>query len=63
MSHTSKGWAHAVNSFRVGEATWQMNAGLIEIDWDRMVVNLSAIGTNGGKLIRHQLELGKLKFP
>lgn len=63
MSHTSKGWAHAVNSFRIGEATWQMNAGLIEINWDRMVVNLSAIGINGGKLISHQVEIGKLKFP
>ena len=63
MSHTSKGWAHAVNSFRVGEATWQMNAGLIEIDWNRMVVTLSAIGTKGGKLISHQLDLGKLEFP
>ena len=63
MSHTSEGWACAVNSFRVGEATWQMNAGLIEIDWGRMAVTLSAIGTKGEKLISHQLELGKLEFP
>lgn len=63
MSHTSKGWAHAVNSFRVGEATWQMNAGLIKIDWANQRIQLSAIGSDGESLISHQLELQKLKFP
>ena len=33
MSHTSKRWAEYTNSFRVGDASSEQNAGLIEIDW------------------------------
>lgn len=57
MSHTSKSWAEANNSFRVGDAHWEKNAGLIEIDWDANAVGLSAINSQGEKILNHSLKL------
>ena len=47
LSHTSKSWALANNSFRVGESHWELNAGLIEIDWDKRTVELAIINPDG----------------
>ena len=63
LSHNSKSWANADNSFRVGESNWGLNAGLIEIDWEAMTIGLSAINPKGEKIIANTLELSKLKFP
>lgn len=62
MSHTSKSWAQAHNSFRVGDAHWEKNAGLIEIDWDANAVALSAINAEGEKILNHSLKLLELTF-
>lgn len=63
MSHTSKGWANANNSFRVGRAHWEMNAGLIEIDWEKRAVALAVINPQGEKLLEHELKFSELEFP
>jgi alkaline phosphatase D len=63
LSHTSKGWANANNSFRVAGSTWELNAGLIEIDWEAKTVGLSAINPKGEKIFANTLQLSELKFP
>jgi len=63
MSDPSKRWAQAINSYRVGEASWEINAGLIEIDWASKSIQLSAINTKGEKLFSHRVELAELTFP
>jgi alkaline phosphatase D len=63
MSHASKNWANAANSFRVGGASWEMNAGMIEIDWDAKRVTLKAINPEGEALFSHQLALDELVMP
>jgi len=62
FSHTNKSWALAGNSFRIGKSHWELNAGLIEIDWDRNVVALSIINPKGEKILQHPLDLNALKF-
>jgi alkaline phosphatase D len=63
LSHTSKGWALAGNSFRIGESHWEFSAGLIEIDWEAQTVGLSAINPKGEKISENTLKLSELKFP
>jgi len=63
MSHTSKRWAEYTNSFRMGDASSELNAGLIEIDWDAKRVTLKAINPAGEALFSHQLALDELVFP
>jgi hypothetical protein len=48
---------------RVGESNWGLNAGLIEIDWEAMKIELSAINPKGEKVITNTLELSELRFP
>ena len=62
MTNTSKGWAAATNSFRVGESHPVQNAGIIEIDWDAKLVELSIIGKSGEKILRHPIKLSDLRF-
>ena len=62
MSHTSKSWAQAKNSFRIGEVFWELNAGLIEIDWTQKFVELAIINAGGEKVMRHPIQLSELKF-
>ncbi len=62
MSHTSKSWANAANSYRVGKALWDMNAGLIEIDWAKQTVHLGIINKLGEKIMNHPLKLSELEF-
>jgi len=63
LSHNSKSWANADNSFRVGESNWGLNAGLIEIDWEAESVVLSVINPKGEKIIENTLNFTKLRFP
>lgn len=62
MTNTSKGWAAAKNSFRVGESHPVKNAGLIEIDWDKDSVELGILNEKGEKILRQALELSELEF-
>ncbi|MEN8681129.1 MAG: alkaline phosphatase D family protein [Akkermansiaceae bacterium] len=62
FSHTSKSWAQANNSFRVGSSHWQLNAGLIQIDWAQKSVELAIINPKGEKILKHPLKLSELKF-
>lgn len=63
MSHASKNWARAANSCRVGKASAELNAGLIEIDWKAGRVTLEAINPEGDTLFSHQIALDELVFP
>ena len=62
MTHVSNGWAKAKNSFRVGESHAQLNAGLIEIDWQKSILTLSSINNKGDRLIEHPIQFSDLEF-
>jgi alkaline phosphatase D len=62
FSHTSKSWASASNSLRVGKSHWELNAGMIEIDWANKAVELSIINPEGAKILQHPLPLEELRF-
>lgn len=62
LSHTSKEWSKANNPLRVGESHWDLNAGLIEIDWDKRTVKLGIIDPKGKKNLLHTLKLSELEF-
>lgn len=62
MTNTSKGWASAKNSFRVGESHPVQNSGLIEIDWDGKSVELAIINKDGEKILSHPLSFSELEF-
>ncbi|MGB1937514.1 MAG: alkaline phosphatase D family protein [Akkermansiaceae bacterium] len=62
MSHTARGWANADNSFRVGKSYWEINAGLIEIDWEKKSLALTSINQDGKKLVEHQVAFSELEF-
>ncbi|YCM46390.1 alkaline phosphatase D family protein [Verrucomicrobiaceae bacterium 227] len=62
FSHTSQSWAQADNSFRIGKSLWELNAGLIEIDWAKQVVELAVIGAGGEKIMSYPLKLSGLEF-
>ena len=63
MTHASAGWAKATNSFRVGKSHAQLNAGLIEIDWQKSQLTLSSINNKGQKLIEQPILFSELEFP
>ncbi|MGA0409678.1 MAG: alkaline phosphatase D family protein, partial [Limisphaerales bacterium] len=63
MTHANSKWAKAKNSFRVGKSHPQLNAGLIEIDWQNSQLTLSSFNTKGEKLIEHPISLSDLEFP
>jgi alkaline phosphatase D len=62
LSHNSKSWALANNSYRVGKSYWGINAGLIEIDWEAKSVGLSVIGPKGEKISTDKIKLSELEF-
>lgn len=62
MTNTSKGWASAKNSFRVGDSHPIQNAGLIEIDWAAKSLELSIIDKSGEKVLQHPLQFSELEF-
>ena len=63
MTHASGGWAKAPNSFRVGKSHAQLNAGLIEIDWEKSQLTLSSFNNKGETLIEHPIKFSELEFP
>lgn len=62
FSHTNESWAKADNSFRLGKSYWELNAGLIEIDWAKEAVELSIINSGGEKIMHYPLKLSELEF-
>jgi alkaline phosphatase D len=62
LSHTHKGWAMAANSFRVGKSHYELNAGLIEIDWEKKSLSLNVFNGKGKNLIEHPIKFGELTF-
>lgn len=62
FSHTNKSWAQADNSFRIGESHWELNAGLIEIDWASKSIELSIINPKGEKILQHPIPFSELHF-
>ena len=62
MTHASPGWAQAKNSFRVGQAYAQLNAGVIDIDWNDKHVALRVIDKDGITALKHQIPFSELKF-
>ncbi|MEJ6645868.1 MAG: hypothetical protein QNL24_00960, partial [Akkermansiaceae bacterium] len=63
LSHTHKGWAMAANSFRVGKSHYELNAGLIEIDWKKKSLSLNVFNGKGKNLIEHPIKFSELTFP
>jgi len=63
MTHVSRNWAKAKNSFRVGKSHAQLNAGLIEIDWKKSQLTLSSINSKGEALIEQPILFSDLEFP
>lgn len=63
MSHTSAGWAKAINRFRVGESYPVKNAGLIEINWEAKALELSIINEKAEKILRKPLKFSELMLP
>ena len=62
FSHTNKSWAQAGNSFRVGDSFWELNAGLIEIDWEKRSVELAVINPEGERILKHPVKMPELEF-
>jgi alkaline phosphatase D len=62
MTHATRSWHEAKNSFRVGEAMAELNAGLIEIDWEKALLSLNVINPRGEKLLEHQVPFSALEF-
>ncbi|MBT4756992.1 MAG: alkaline phosphatase family protein [Opitutae bacterium] len=62
MTHASPGWAKAKNSLRVGKAFAQLNAGVIDIDWDDQHVALRVIDKDGNTALKHQIPFSELQF-
>jgi alkaline phosphatase D len=62
ISNTSKNWAMAHNSFRVGKASWERNAGMVEIDWAKKSLQLGCFDVNGKPLIQQTIPFKRLTF-
>ncbi len=62
MTHAVGSWARAHNSFRVGKSYAQLNAGLIEIDWEKSSLSLNSFNTKGEKLVQHEVLFSDLEF-
>ena len=62
ISHTNEGWAKAPNSFRVGDSSFEKNAGMIEIDWRKKTIRLSSFNVAGTPLIQLAIPFEELTF-
>lgn len=62
LSHTSRSWAGAPNSFRVGKSHFELNAGLIDINWENKSLNLQVFNGKGEPLIEHPIKFDELEF-
>ncbi len=62
MTHAHPGWSKAKNSFRVGKAFAQLNAGVIDINWNDKHVALRAIDKDGNAVLKHKIPFSELQF-
>lgn len=62
LSHVQTSWAKAKNSYRVGDSHAVLNAGSMEIDWDRRTIELAIINEKGEKILRQLLKFDELRF-
>ncbi|WDE99418.1 alkaline phosphatase D family protein [Lentisphaera profundi] len=62
ITNTSKGWSQAHNSFRVGKASAERNAGMIEIDWTKKSLQLGCFSVDGKPLIQQTIPFKELTF-
>ena len=62
MTHANGKTARMKNSFRVGQASFQKNAGMIEIDWTKKSLKLESFNVGGKPLIQHLIPFKELTF-
>lgn len=62
ITNTSKNWAVAPNSFRIGKPSWERNAGMVEIDWNKKSLQIGSFDINGKPLIQHTIPFEELTF-
>lgn len=62
ITHTSKTWYKAENSFRIGKAYAEKNAGIIGIDWDKKTITLSVINAKNETPISKKIPFADLEF-
>ena len=62
LTHSHKGWALATNHYRVGNAVHELNAGIIDIDWEGRRFFLRIIGTDSNDLEVHEIPFDELQF-
>jgi len=62
LNRTNASWAKANNSSRVGKASWSLNVGLIEINWQTSSLALKVLGPDGNSLINHPVKFSELEF-
>lgn len=52
----------AQNKYRVGNGVREINAGLVDIDWNNKIINFNVIDINGVFKFTHQITFQELKF-
>ncbi|MBT8037694.1 MAG: alkaline phosphatase family protein [Verrucomicrobiae bacterium] len=62
MTHAHPGWAKTKNSFRIGKAYAQLNAGVIDLNWKDQYVELRVIDHKGKSVISHKIPFSELQF-
>ena len=62
MTHASAGWSKATNSFRLGKAYAQLNAGVIDLDWTNKSATLRTIDKAGNTVLKHKVPFAELQF-
>ena len=62
MTHSSGGWAKAVNNYRVGNAYAKTNFGLITLDWKGKIITLETKSSKGETVIKKDIPLSELRI-
>jgi len=65
MTHSNKGYAAAINPYRVAGAYDDLNFGMLEIDWDAdssPEILMTAMDENGETVFSYRVLLGQLDF-
>ena len=62
MTHASAEWSKATNSFRIGKAYAQLNAGVIDLDWTNQSATLRTIDKAGNTVLKHKIPFTELRF-
>ena len=62
LTHTSKSWPLAKNHYRVGNAVHELNAGIIDIDWEARRFFLRIIDKESKDAEVHEIPFDQLQF-